>query len=86
MVGHSVIDRKTLTRAGVQLVGVFFTLYTILIAMVERPAEHSNPSNSSGVCSLNEFEVGVIQAVVRQRFNLTSPCLMNATLASIMSV
>ena len=60
--GHTVIDRKTLTSAAAKMVTGFTTIYAVLLALGEKPGG----SASAGVeaCELSAMQLAGIQAVM----------------------
>ena len=59
--GHTVIDRKTLQQTAVKLAGAITTLYSLLLALGQAPAEAS-PSEGVVECGVTAAEAARIQA------------------------
>ena len=72
MLGHTVIDRKTLTSAAAKLVTGFTTVYALLLAL--------GGSASAGVeaCELSAMQLAGIQAAMMGR---NASCAYNMTVA-----
>ena len=75
-VGNTVIDRKTLNSTGAKMVTGFTTVYTILLALGEKPGG----SASAGVeaCELSAMQLAGIQAAMMGR---NASCAYNMTVA-----
>ena len=75
-VGHTVIDRKTLNSTGAKMVTGFTTVYTILLALGEKPGGAA----SAGVeaCELSAMQLAGIQAAMMGR---NTSCDYNMTVS-----
>jgi hypothetical protein len=76
--GHTVIDRKTLSHTAFKLISGFTTIYAVLVAMTETPA--SRGGNSEEVCELSAEQMEIIQLVLGQN---STNCL-NVTFAAML--
>ena len=76
--GHTVIDRKTLSHTAFKLVSGFTTVYAFLVAMTEENSVF--PSHDGNTCELGREQVHMIELVLGQ--NKTS-CL-NLTVAAML--
>ena len=76
--GHTVIDRKTLSHTAFKLISGFTTIYAVLVAMTETPA--SRGGNSEEGCELSAEQMEIIQLVLGQN---STNCL-NVTFAAML--
>ena len=63
LLGHAVIDRKTIVHAAVKLAGTVTTLYSVLLAFGQAPGVAS-PSKGIAECGVTAAQVAVIQATM----------------------
>ena len=76
--GHTVIDRKTLSHTAFKLISGFTTVYAVLVAMTEKNSVY--PSRDGSMCELGREQVQMIELALGQ--NKTS-CL-NLTVAAML--
>ena len=74
--GYTVIDRKTLNSAAAKLVTGFTTVYTILLALGDKP--RSSASAGVEACELSAMQLAGIQAAMMGR---NASCAYNMTVA-----
>ena len=77
-VGHTVIDRKTLSHTAFKLISGFTTVYAVLVAMTEENSV--SPYHGGNTCKLGLEQVQMIELALGQ--NKTS-CL-NLTVAAML--
>ena len=79
--GHTVIDRKTLTHTAFKLVSGFTTVYAVLLALSK--SEDESPTSASVVCELSRLQTDTIRAVMAAERNAS--CSYNITLSAILA-
>ena len=78
--GHTVIDRKTLTSAAAKMVTGFTTIYATLLALSEKPA---GAGAAADVCELSAVQVSVVQSVLQGH---NASCSFNMTVDAVLAM
>ena len=81
--GHTVIDRKTLTSAAAKMVTGFTTIYAVLLALGEKSGSSAGTRAAVDVCELSAAQVGMVQSVLQER-NVS--CSYNISLDEILGM
>ena len=81
--GHTVIDRKTLTSAAAKMVTSFTTIYSVLLALGEKPGGAAGSAAAVDVCELSATQVSVVQSLLQQR---NASCSFNITVDAILAM
>ena len=82
-VGHTVIDRKTLSSAAAKLVTGFTTIYAVLLALGANPGGSAGAGATADVCELSATQVSMVQSVLQER---NASCSFNMTLDAILAM
>ena len=78
--GHTVIDRKTLTSAAAKMVTGFTTIYAVLLALGKNPG---GSATAAGVCELSAAQVSMVQSVLQER---NASCSFNMTVDAVLAM
>lgn len=81
--GHTVIDRKTLTSAAVKMVTGFTTVYAVLLALGEKPGGSEGAGTAAHVCELSAAQVSMVQSVLQER---NASCSFNMTVDAVLAM
>ena len=81
--GHTVIDRKTLTSAAAKMVTGFTTIYAVLLALGGKPGSSAGVGVEAGVCELSAAQVSMVQSVLQER---NASCSFNMTIDEILGM
>ena len=81
--GHTVIDRKTLTSAGAALVTGFTTVYAVLLALGKNPGASAGAGAAVDVCELSATQVSMVQSVLQER---NASCSFNMTVDAVLAM
>ena len=82
-VGHTVIDRKTLTSAAAKLVTGFTTVYAVLLALGGKPGGSAGAGAAANVCELSAAQVSMVQSVLQER---NASCSFNMTVDAVLAM
>ena len=80
--GHTVIDRKTLTSAAAKMVTGFTTIYATLLALGEKPGGSARLSAGVEACELSAMQLAGIQAAMMGR---NASCAYNMTVGQVLA-
>ena len=79
--GATVIDRKTLSHAGVKLVSGFAALYTVLLAL--KRGDGDEPAGfGADECELSTKHVGMMRLMLADR---NASCAYNMTVGQVLA-
>ena len=81
--GHTVIDRKTLTSAAAKLVTGFTTVYAVLLALGANPGGSAGAGAAVDVCELSATQVSMVQSVLQER---NASCAYNMTVDAVLGM
>ena len=81
--GHTVIDRRTLTSAAAKMVTGFTSVYAVLIALGEKPGGSEGAGTAAHVCELSAAQVSMVQSVLQER---NASCSFNMTVDEILGM
>ena len=80
--GATVIDRKTLSHAGVKLTSGFAALYTLLLAMGRGDGDEAAVGFGAEECELSTEHVGMVRLMLADR---NASCAYNMTVRQVLA-
>ena len=81
--GHTVIDRKTLTSAAAKMGTGCTTIYAVLLALGGKPGASAGAGAAADVCELSATQVSMVQSVLQER---NASCSFNMTVDAVLAM